>query len=185
MTEKNSSSEWNWYVSKPNEIFIDIDSKRSMTRAFGVLRRAMAQRRLLVDSIWLYPSQSENHAHLIVCLREGMDPLERALWALWMGSDRIRGIYVIQRLRHMVIAADVFSTRSLFEFRSPDDTCSCPGKHKDKKITDKCPAMQRLMMDQRSADYFPRNTDRKKRGSAFVPWGRVPKSYVMEWRSGR
>lgn len=197
MREVDSKPEnkiWNWYVSRPNEIFVDLDSKRSIARAFSVLRRGMASRLhggsiavafgpyLDVDSIWFYPSGRVGHAHLIVCLKEQMDPLQRALWALWMGSDRIRGVYVIERLRNMVIAADVFSTRGLFEFRYPDDRCTCPEKHKAKAITDKCPAMQRLMMDQRSADYFPRNTDRKKRGPLVIPWGRVSRSSILKWK---
>ncbi len=188
---------WNWYVSRPNEIFVDLDSRRATTRAFSVLRRGMVSKgwkagteacstgkaapRLNVDSIWLYPSEKAAHAHLIVCLKSDMDALQRALWALWMGSDRIRGVYVIERLRHMVIAADVFSTRSLFEFRVPDDICFCQDKHKKKSITDHCPAMERLLMDQRSADYFPRNTDRVKRKPLNVPWGRVSKSSILEW----
>ncbi len=172
---------WNWYVSRPNEIFVDLDSKRATTRAFSVLRRGMIRRVLEVDSIWLYPSEAANHSHLIICLKGSMDALQRALWALWMGSDRIRGVYVIERLRHMVIAADVFSTRSLFEFRPPDDMCFCLDKHKKKSITDHCPAMERLLMDQRSADYFPRNTDRKKRRPLQVAWGRVSKASVLEW----
>lgn len=186
---------WNWYVSNSNEIFIDLDSSHAMKRAFQVLRRTMQRYRdhppncgpcarggLNVDSIWLYPSSRPGHAHLIVCLKSDMDALQRAMWALWMGSDRIRGIYIVERLRHMVIAADVFSTRSLFEFRPPDDTCNCATKHKDKRVTDRCPAMQRLMMDQRSAEYFPRNTDRKKLGKLIVPWGRVSKSNILEWK---
>jgi hypothetical protein len=174
---------WNWYVSNDDEIFIDLDSKHAMLRAFQVLRRAMQRGSLDIDSIWLYPSQRGfPHAHLIVCLKQDMEALQRAMWALWMGSDRIRGIYIVERLRHMVIAADVFSTRTLFEFRPPDDTCTCPTKHKDKKVTDKCPAMKRLMMDQRSAEYFPRNTDRKKLGELHLPWGRVPKATILEWR---
>lgn len=173
---------WKWYVSRDNEIFLDLDSRRATERAFSVLRRSMTSARLDVDSIWFYPSTKPNHAHLIVCLKSGMPALQRALWALWMGSDRIRSVYVIERLRHMVIAADVFSTRMLFQFRAPDDTCVCPGKHKDKGVTDKCPAMQRLLMEERSADYFPRNRDRKKRKPLpLVPWGRVPKSMLMEW----
>ncbi len=179
---------WNWYVSRDNEIFIDLDSRHAMTRAFQVLRRAMRVHSLFnepmlnVDSVWLYPSERPAHAHLIVCLKSDMPALQRALWALWMGSDRIRAVYVIERLRHMVIAADVFSTRMLFEFRQPDDTCTCPTKHKDKKVTDHCPAMKALMMDERSAEYFPRNTDRKVRGKLMVPWGRVPKSNILEWK---
>lgn len=185
---------WNWYVSGPNEIFVDLDNKRSTTRAFSVLRRAMKSRtyaghfavehapRLDVDSIWFYPSGRPGHSHLIVVLNHAMDPLQRALWGLWMGSDRIRGVYVIERLRHLVLAADVFATRHLFGFRKPDDTCQCWGKHKAKAITDHCPAMGRLLMDQRSADYFPRNTDRKKRKPLVMPWGRIPKAHIMEWR---
>jgi hypothetical protein len=153
-------------------------------RAFAVLRRSMRanQNGLDIEAVYHFPSGTQGHAHLIIVLRHEMDALERALWALWMGSDRVRGIYVIQRLHLMVDAADVFSTHMLFPFRPPDDRCECPEKHKDKRITDNCPAMKRLMLEHRSADYFPRNTDRKKRKAIRVPWGRVPKDLIERWR---
>ncbi len=172
---------WNWYVSTPNEIFVDLDSKHAMTRAFQVLRRALVRKSLDIQNIWLFPSERIPHAHLIIQLYDTIPPLERVTWALWMGSDRIRAIYIIERLQRGVHAADVLSTRATFKHREPDDTCDCKTKHKDKKVTDACPAMKRLMMDQRSAEYFPRK-DRKVRGELTVPWGKVPKSLILGWK---
>lgn len=164
---------WYWYVRQPNEIFCDLDSKRSLSRAFNVLRRSIRRKVLLIKNVYLYPS--EKHFHLIAVLKFPVVPERGALWACWMGSDRLRTVYVLERLLRGVKAADVLSTRTIFKFRQPDDSCACPDKHKRKAITDHCPAMKRLMMDERSGDYFPRNFDRKERKPVKIPYGRVPK----------
>lgn len=173
---------WFWYVSRSNEIFCDLDSKRAVARALNVLRRAIKRKLLKVLSIHFYPSVS--NYHLIVTLKDNMDNEERVLWSLWMGSDRLRAVYTLERYRRGVMNADVLSTpKQLADgFRFNDDRCECPSKHKEKRVTDRCPAMQRLMMDERSGDYFPRNLDRKQRTKPLkVPWGRVPKRLLMEY----
>jgi len=171
---------WYWYVAQNTEIFCDLDSKRAVARALNVLRRAMRRKLMAVRYVYFYPSVS--NYHLIVILQERMDREERVLWSLWMGSDRTRAVYILERYRRGVDASDVFSTRKQFDFRFQDDCCGCEGKHKAKRITDHCPAMKRLMMDERSGDYFPRNLDRKERKQPLmVPWGLVPKRILMEY----
>lgn len=171
---------WYWYVAQPNEIFCDLDSKRAVSRALNVLRRAIRRKQLDVESVYFYPSVK--NYHLIVTLKKDMPRLSRVLWSLWMGSDRLRGVYTLERYRRGVKNADVLSTYQWFDVRVPDDSCTCEGKHKEKRITDHCPAMKRLMMDERSGDYFPRNTDRKKREKPLrVPWGRVPKNLLLRY----
>jgi len=141
----------------------------------------MRRKVLNVHAVHFYPSVT--NYHLVITLVDDLDAVHRALWALWMGSDRLRGVYVLERIRRGVAAADVLSTPKAFidGFRFPDDACACASKHKAKRVTDHCPAMKRLMMDERSGDYFPRNLDKKKRTKPLnVPWGRVPKKLLLE-----
>lgn len=171
---------WFWYVAKENEIFCDLDSRRAVARALNVLRRAMRRKQLDVVAIYFYPSVS--NYHLIVILKQPMERLWRVHWSLWMGSDRLRAVYTLERYRRGVEAADVLSTRKQFDFRFQDDCCDCKDKHKAKRVTDHCPAMKRLMLDERSGDYFPRNLDRKEREEPLmVPWGIVPKRLLKEY----
>jgi hypothetical protein len=169
---------WNWYVRGFDEIFLDLDSKRSLFRALQVFRRNESVKLLPVDSIYLYPSKTQNHYHVIVEVSVRLDATQAALWALWAGSDRLRGIYVLERIRRGVIHADVISTPYVW-FRPPDAYCMCKDKHKRKWVTDRCPAMTELLMDARSSDYFPRNKDRKTWGPRDVPYGRISKRLLI------
>lgn len=177
-------STWYWYASRSNEIFLDLDSRRAMSRAFQVLRRAIQTKKLNVADVWLYSTSTPSHAHLILVLKENLTMVEKVGWALWMGSDRIRSVYVLERWRQKVRCPDVLCTRRVYEFRPANFVCRCLAeKHKDKKVTDACPAMLALVGEHRSADYYPRDRDKKKRGALTVPWGRVSKRTIVNWRS--
>jgi hypothetical protein len=169
---------WNWYSRCHNEVFLDLDSKRSLFRALQVFRRNEANKLLPVNSIYLYPSKTESHYHLILQVDARLDATEAALWALWAGSDRLRGIYVLERIRRGVVNADVISTPYEW-YRPPDAYCVCKDKHKRKAVTDRCPAMTKLLMDARSSDYFPRNKDRKTWGPRDIPYGRISKRLLL------
>jgi hypothetical protein len=171
-----------WYVSRPNEIFLDLDSRKARTRSLHVLRRAMATKRLSVESVWLYPTITDDHSHLIVVLREPLPFLLRVSWSLWMGGDQIRAAYVLERYRQGFEEAELLCSKMTYWFRAADDVCSCEGKHKAKSVTDKCSALKKILGDHRSADYFPRNHDRIARQPLMVEWGKVPKSRIREWR---
>jgi hypothetical protein len=174
---------WYWYVARSNEIFCDLDSKRAVARALNVLRRAIRKKMLDVEAVFFYPSLS--NYHLVVVLNEQMCTVDRVNWALWMGSDRLRSVYVLARYRRGVWKSpDILCTPRQWAdgFRFMDDRCDCKSKHKEKRVTDKCPAMKRLLGDERSGDYFPRNTDRKERTKPLkMPWGRVPKRLLLEY----
>jgi hypothetical protein len=181
VAELNKVLGWNWYARCHNEVFLDLDSKRSLFRALQVFRRNEARggfSLLPVDSLFLYPSKTLNHYHLIVIASVPVDPVKAALWALWAGSDRLRGIYVLERSRRGVVNADVISTPYTW-YRPPDAYCMCKDKHKRKAVTDRCPAMTKLLMDARSSDYFPRNKDRKTWGPRDIPYGRISKRLLI------
>lgn len=191
---------WYWYVARSNEIFLDLDSKRALNRALNVLRRAILRERtgkgvfseypfsfpfqnvLRVHSVWIYPTQSENHYHLIVVGWHDMPVELRLAWALWMGADQVRAAYVMERYRHGFPRPELLCTRSLYGFRIADDACDCRDKHKRKVITEGCPALSRILGNHRSADYFPRNFDKIKRRPLPIQWGKVSKEKLLRWR---
>ncbi len=195
-------SRWFWYVARPNEIFVDLDSGKAISRALSVVRRALLVKptaktplnKLPIESVWLYPSGTEGHAHLILVLAKELTVIEKVSWSLWLGTDQIRAAYVIERFLAFWRSADVRSGRSDYEiqaeilathevygFRKPDTFCYCKDKHKKKSVTDKCDALERILGDHRSDDYFPRNRDTKERESVRFPWGKVPLTNLRRW----
>lgn len=192
--------DWYWYVARENEIFLDLDSGRAITRALSVLRRALSVRpnakspinRLDVKSIWLYPSLEPKHAHLIIELNNPLGLMRRVAWALWMGGDQLRAAYVMERFaaqsdsypfQGMEPAAELLAVRKPYGWRFHDDICECPTKHKAKRVTEKCPALRRILGSHRSDDYFPRNRDKVRRPPVRFAWGEIPLSKLKSWRS--
>ena len=180
-----------WYVSRPNEIFLDLDSLKSVTRAFAVIRRAMNQQlpikensfrcRLDIKSVWFYCSSPKHH-HVIIVLNEPLPFVQRVAWSLWMGGDQIRAAYVLERHRNGFDEAELLVTRQVYGFRKPDCECYCTGKHKSDEVTSQCPALIWVLGEHRSADYFPRNHDRVKRAPVFFAYGKVSKTKIARWK---
>lgn len=192
--------EWYWYVARENEIFVDLDSGRSITRALSVLRRALSVRphaktpinKLNVRSVWLYPSIEAKHAHLIVELNEALPLNRRVAWSLWMGGDQLRAAYVMERaaaqsdsypFSGMEPPAELLAVRKPYGWRLHDDICECRSKHKAKRVTEQCPALRRILGDRRSDDYFPRNRDKVRRPPVRFAWGEIPLKNLKSWRS--
>lgn len=188
---------WYWYTATSSEIFVDLDSKRALQRALSVLRRAVQKSRYLpiisdsrypfqnslhVQSIWVYPSQTANHFHLIIVLKNQLPVQTRIAWALWMGGDQLRAAYVMERWRHGNIRPELICTTTRYGFRIPDNVCHCQKKHKQKQVTDACPALRDILDEHRSADYFPRNQDRERRGPLRVEWGKLSKRRLLTWQ---
>lgn len=181
-----------WYAAKDNEIFLDLDSNRAVARALSVLRLAIRKRDLPVKAVWLYSTLTTGHAHMIVVLRVKMAWETRLSWSLWLGNDRLRVAYVLERharsfgCNHNLLKEDGGCGHDLLVtpyeyFRTPDDMCLCEGKHKDPKITDKCEAMMRLLGDQRSADYFTRTGKAPPKRKIRIPWGKVSLQQIKQW----
>lgn len=188
----------NWYAARPNEIFCDIDSKKNLLRALRVIRAAMIDRendvrlkvakrtRLLLDvnSVYYYPTSRPGHGHLIVTLNQSIGGKTRAVWELWLGSDRLRSCYVLQRILEGLTYADLLVSSGVYH-REPDDSCQCKGKHKTKSITDNCPALKRLLGAHRSADYFPRVGTTSRIKPLRVPIGKISKTTLIRWKGKR
>lgn len=144
--------QWHWYISRPDEVFIDCDSSG---RLFYAMRQVERNgERLRYREVHVYPSGTPKHYHLIVLTGSAMDPLERAVWGLHCGSDRRRQEYIFERIRRGKLCGDFLITPNPYPYRKPDRACACEAKHKDKSVTDACPVMQNLLGEERSALYF-------------------------------
>ena len=187
---------WHWYVCRSHEMFLDLDSRGALTRALSVLRRAMRgpsvkengtpcvfpfTNRLNVESVWVYPTTKANHFHMIVVLKNALPFELKTCWSLWMGADQLRAAYVFERYRHRCFRTDLLASRQAYGFRDHDFECVCRAKHKSKSVTDKCPALRWMLGAHRSADYFPRNKDRRRRGPLSIEWGRISKRKLLHW----
>lgn len=181
-----------WYSSRPNEIFLDLDSNRAIARALSVLRLAIRQRKLPIESVWLYGTATKNHAHMIIALRSGLCWESRLAWSLWLGNDRLRAAYVLRRHafgwgeggpvgKDAIGHYDLLVTPSQY-YREPDAFCECKGKHKETKVTSKCPAMIHLLGEHRSADYFSRTGSMPPKKKIRVPWGKVSLTQIRHWK---
>lgn len=165
-------SYWCWYVARENEIFCDLDSRRQLGRAMAVLRRVMRRHSLPLQSAYLFPSFTFGKYHLILLLNSAMDAALRARWAMWFGSDKTRGLYTLERLARGVQWADLLITPYRLH-REPDEACKCPDKHKALRITRNCPIMEMLLAEFATAEFFPRNRDRKRHGGQRLNWGKL------------
>ena len=169
-----------WYSAQANEIFLDLDSNRAIARALSVLRVALRKRDLSVESVWLYSTSTPHHAHMIIVLKKPMAVLTKMAWSLWLGNDRLRVAYVIERLQRNVIDPDLLVARR--EYHRPcDSACTCKDKHKPAKVTRQCIAMRNLLGDERNADYFTRTGKAPTRKKFRVPWGRVSLKRIRHW----
>ncbi len=165
---------WFWYRSEENEIFCDLDSRERLFYALQRLRRALVQGVLDVESVWLYPSVTVDKFHLIIRLKDDDRPADaRVRWAMYLGSDTVRGLYTLERIKRGLQWPDLLIAAQEY-YRPADAMCDCPEKHKAKRITANCPVMQAHHGEEAGAVYFAKNLDRKPRKKLGVPLGRIP-----------
>lgn len=178
-----------WYASRSDEMFLDLDSHRALRRAVTVLSVAMRTKKLPIESLWLYPTKQNGHAHMIVKLRTPFSTFAKLAWVLWMGNDRLRAAYVAMRQvdfripnngQSCVLGGDLLVTKRLY-YREPDAVCKCRSKHKPDSVTKKCPAMRLLLGEARSADYFSRTGPKLPGRKIRIPWGEVSISQIRKW----
>lgn len=169
-----------WYACQPDEIFLDLDSNRAISRALSVLRLAVRKKHLPVKAVWLYGTLTPGHAHMIIQLKRPIHFGDRMSWALWMGNDRLRTAYVLKRELDGIQQNDLLITQRRYH-RVANAFCRCTQKHKEPKVTSKCPAMEHLLGGARSADYFTRTGKAPARKKIRVPWGRLSLSQLKNW----
>ncbi len=179
-----------WYYSRPNEIFLDLDNKRAVSRAFSVLAVAVRKRHLHIKSVWMFASETPGHVHLIIVLSYDMAQMVKFGWQLWLANDRLRTAFILERWRCdpslTNFRGDLLVGKIRYH-RKPDDLCYCEGKHKDKTVTGNCPAMARLIgKEAATADYFTRTgrVGYHPVDSLLVPWGRVSMASIQKWARG-
>jgi hypothetical protein len=171
-----------WYSAKGNEIFLDLDSYRATSRALSVLRMAIMKKHLDVGAIWLYGTERKGHAHMIIELKQDMDWMTRLSWSIWMGNDRLRVAYILERENRGVQHSDLLTAKHAYQFRDPDAVCECKEKHKQPRVTSNCPAMKLLLGLERSADYFTRTGKAPPNRKIIIPWGRILIKDLKRWR---
>jgi len=169
-----------WYSSRDNEIFLDLDSNRAIARALSVLRLTIRKRELDIESVWLYGTPTKHHAHMIIRLKRNHSWEERLAWSLWLGNDRLRAAYILQRHIMGISHHDLLIAKTPY-YRTPDAFCNCEEKHKPKEVTSRCGAMQFLLGGQCDADYFTRTGKAPPRHKIRVPWGRVSLKQIRNW----
>lgn len=178
-----------WYVSRSNEIFLDLDSRLAMTRAFRVLKVWLNGSEVKWNlpkpiQVFHYPTGRPGHCHVVVVLPDScaLEDTLRATLALWMGSDKLRTAYVLERQRFgLGSCADILCGNRTYH-RKPDYLCMCPAKHKQRRLTDRCPALRIILGVFRSADFFPR-TGYKRVPALRIPVGKVPLTIIKRWKN--
>lgn len=171
-----------WYSARPHEIFLDLDSNRAIARALSVLRVAIRKKQMPIKAVWLYGTPSTHHAHMIIELTAPRSWYSRLAWSLWLGNDRLRCAYILARLGEEKMRHGDLLVSTKKYYREADAECACLAKHKPQKVTDRCPAMIRLLQEHRSADYFSRTGKAPPKHKIRVPWGRVSLNQIRNWR---
>jgi hypothetical protein len=129
-----------WYLAHEDELLIDIDDPEKAARRGGTfeeeffrkrLRAALEGERLNVAEVWRLPSSTERHLHIYVRLAGGLDPLERLVWQLHLGSDLYRGRADLMRLARKHTAPSLLIERTEIRgfYRPADFVCGCTRKH--------------------------------------------------------
>ncbi|MCI0696581.1 hypothetical protein L0337_31835 [candidate division KSB1 bacterium] len=151
-------SEWFWYIRKPDELLLDLDSPWRLHAAIAKLRRA--DKKLRIIKVWAYPSLSDGKWHVIV----QYDPDENSytqrqaiLWAWWAGSDPIRALYSLTRCEYYLPAPDLLISPQKWQRfrREPDFICHCPAKHKGEDACARCPVFRKLHETHAGIAYYP------------------------------
>jgi len=109
--------------------------------------------------------------------------MTRLSWSIWMGNDRLRVAYILERENRGVQHSDLLTAKHSYEFRGPDAVCECTEKHKQPRVTSKCPAMKELLGLEANADYFTRTGKAPPHRNLRIPWGRITIQNLKRWRN--
>lgn len=145
---------WHWYVSRPNEIFIDADKwDKCKDHVRARLQGAIECGKLDVNKVHLFPSNTHRHMHMIIELNFPMENIERYIWSVIFHSDIYRACSTIMRQIHFPnLYPDILITKHEYHRRS-DFTCNCQSKH-SRKIMENCRAAYELRGDVRVHGFF-------------------------------
>ena len=129
-----------WYLTKPNELLIDLDDGARPAKSGGSwievffrrrLRDAILDGKMKVRDIFLVRSASEHHFQVFVRLKKRMPLFQRLVWQLHLGSDLYRGRADLMRAARGIKAPSLLIRPEAIAgfWRSPDRICGCKKKH--------------------------------------------------------
>lgn len=83
---------------KPNELFVDLDTKDSCNRFYEIASLLRAQRNEFTER-WCISKSGGDHKHLYITLDKEVTAMERILLQLACGSDPKRELLSLDRLK--------------------------------------------------------------------------------------
>lgn len=166
---------WHWYVRRGNELLLDLDSERALHYA-RVQLKANEKWLRVREKPYLERSGTPGHYHMILTLEKPMQPIQAAVWEMHLGGDRIRAQHNLMRISRGVngTAGFLIADREYPGFRPPDNYCGCSEKHKERRVTSRCPVLRELLGREASAQYFA------IRRKVKLPVGRVSLAKLLK-----
>ena len=148
-----------WYVARPDELLIDLDHRSAkldkLANAGQRLRGAIEDGSISVRDVWLYPSRTEKHYHLIIRLKYEISFTEREAWSIYLRSDIYRAVNNLMRgfseISNPVLIIANHQWKDFY--RMADAICGCRTKH-DHATMKKCPAAKFIRGDFRTTEFF-------------------------------
>jgi len=148
-----------WYISTPKEVFIDLDGDRTnrLVTVLARIRGIMESHKFPIRNVWMFPSQSDNHFHLVLSLNHECSIEVRTALQLYCFSDVFRTCNNLMRYERMPAADVLISNLNWYKvfgfYRMPDSSCLCKGKHNNDAMQ-KCVAAKELRGKERAFIYF-------------------------------
>ncbi len=138
-----------WWLMGPNELGCDLDlSKSGLERLLWVrarIRAAKTSGALKIERYWFFQSETQYHWHLMVKLRENLNPYDRLMWEARFMDSTTRMLLNFARLRKFGRSWSLLISpveRGGY-WRPHDHACSCPGKHRG-DVMKNCPVAKML-----------------------------------------
>jgi hypothetical protein len=150
-----------WYVSRFDEIMIDLDAKNNdrLMAALGRLRGLIESDEIEIRSVWLFPSPTKFHFHLILQTPGILLPeQQKTALQLYLFSDVFRTCCNLMRISRKHPNPDLLITpanlwKDFNFYRMHDASCYCDKKH-SYEIMEKCKAAILLRGELRAFNQF-------------------------------
>jgi hypothetical protein len=153
-----------WYIAKPDEIFVDLDGDRAnrLQTVLARIRGIMEGTFFEIQEVWMFPSNQDNHFHIVARSRKIIPAQYRFALQLYFFSDVFRTCNNLVRHLDCPGAYDVLISRldwkNLGFYRWPDATCNCEEKHSHNVMTN-CTAAKDVRGQKRDKIYFDKPID--------------------------
>lgn len=139
-----------WYVSRYDEILLDVDGKseQKLLTSLSRIRGIIEGREFPIKSVWFFPSFTNHHYHIVLNLTGEVTEWEKAALQLYFFSDTFRTACNMMRISRYHSAPDLLIARFSFKkqfgfYRMHDASCNCEEKHSH-AVMEKCSAAQTL-----------------------------------------